>query len=688
MTSPTNSVQSCIDFLQPKFNEISLALPNILDQPTSPDNYAGLLGLDYSSFIDDGLSDSLFDELVDVVLVKLLSDNINSLGDSADDSASSALQQSLNHCAVVMDFCFHSRLARKDPSNWKSTFLSLFDLMMNLLSWPSDMSLFWKYPETRSNWFKSDYLSDNEDSQVSTLLSIKAPLSEHLRRWNEFLKKINRNTTFNTPLHYKMKFKLEKFLSNLLSVEEESNYNRSAQISLKQDSSNPWNRKINNSRASTSSEIFTEDYLYLFNKLITNPIGFAFGNFDTKRNVEDALKKMLDALLDVEDMFYKRTKFSHRDVAKINEKINENYYSDYMILSKDEPTYLRNSEPFQKKKEELWLGINNIVNQNNHIPRPTLMSFSTKNPDSFYDQMMKVSNDLHRKEFILQILFVSSLIEKLIETTDVRAFYKNAIEKEFGDLSLDIKRLDDKNIRATASVYNFMCKNRITSFYENRDQVFTSVLKKMIDCDTRYMTAKIHGFKYFNSFNTKCEVTSYDVDASFKKFGFIKLGNKQIDNVWKIKTGLDSIEERFEDPKKVFDNLKNNPIESDVIVGQESPEIVKLWQTLRIIRNKYLFQLENYNEKNGSRGFFDNNLVDQIKEERRDQIASLLAKVKIPHQEELQKARDYAEQKATLKRKAEDIEQDEEHQAKKQILPNDDIVPAVVSGEVEKPSSS
>ena len=302
--------------------------------------------------------------------------------------------------------------------------------------------------------------------------------------------------------------------------------------------------------------------------------------------------------------------------------------------------------------------------------------------------MMKVSNYVNRKELIIQILFVSSLIEKLIETTDVRAFYKNAIEKEFGDLSLDIKRLDDKNIRATASVYNFMCKNRITSFYENRDQVFTSVLKKMIDCDTRYMTAKIHGFKYFNSFNTKCEVTSYDVDASFKKFGFIKLGNKQIDNVWKIKTGLDSIEERFEDPKKVFDNLKNNPIESDVIVGQESPEIVKLWQTLRIIRNKYLFQLENYNEKNGSRGFFDNNLVDQIKEERRDQIASLLAKVKIPHQEELQKARDYAEQKATLKRKAEDIEQDEEHQAKKQILPNDDIVPAVVSGEVEKPSSS
>lgn len=673
MVAQIDSIQLCADFLQPKFEEISKVLPNVLQQKTSPENYNGLLEFNYPPFSDNTLFDPIFDEFIDVVLIKMLSDNLSSLKDSSDDVEPSSLEQTLNVTAIILDFCFHSRISRKDPSKWKIIYLSLFDQAMNILSWPNEISKFWGYPESRTSWFRSNNISSDENIHASDLVSIKAPLSEHLRHWNEFLKKTNKNSTFNTPLHYTMKFKLEKFLSGLLSVEEESNYNRSGQISLKQDSSNPWNRKIINSRASTSPEIFTDDYLYLLNKLITDPLGFAFGSIDTKRHVEDAIIRMLDALLDAEGIFYKNARYNYRDVTVTNEQINENYYGDYLTFSKEEPMYIKNSSVFQKSKETLWNSIGTFTGENSNFPRPTFLAFSTNNPDSFYDQMMKINNDALRKEFILQIVFVFALIEKLMESSEVRKFYKSTIEKEYGSIVVELERLDDSNIRKTKDFYNFFYKTRISTFYESRDPVFSKILQRTIDSDGNYMLTKLNGFKTFNSFNTEYEVSKLEVDESFKKFGFIKLGSKQIDNVWKIKTGLDSIEQQFDDPKELFENLKENPIEGNDISSEESPDIVKLWQTLRTIRQRYLFQLENYNERHGSKGFFDGSLVDEVKQKRCAQIQHLLAKVRKPHEDELRKAREYTEQKANLKRKIDDDdENDIDHQSKKQQLASGD----------------
>ncbi|SMN21096.1 similar to Saccharomyces cerevisiae YDR138W HPR1 Subunit of THO/TREX complexes that couple transcription elongation with mitotic recombination and with mRNA metabolism and export [Maudiozyma saulgeensis] len=666
MSALDSAIQECVNYLLPIFLDISKSTESILNEPSSATLFNEIVDLKWQPLEKLNMSDDNLDMVVNITLNRIISDTLMAVGEIDNQETALTSIEKAQLCATVLDFIFHSRKSRKTVENWKVSFFKLFSEVIDILSWPTNIAEFFSYPESRIDWFKLNPTVEQEYSGISSLISYKNPLSEHLRHWNEMLSTLEKNTTFNTPAHYKMKFRLEKFISNLLPIYEESNFNRSAQISQKQDSSNPWNRTKTNTRPTTSPEILTEDYLYLYNKVLTNPISFTFNTFQMKRDAERAVGVLLDAILDAEDTFYKQARYKHKNISLINEKLNPNYQADFTIMPESEPSYLKDSSTFQTTEKELWSSIVQFYEKNEHIPRPTALAFATKNPTVLYDQLLKTNNDVYRKQFILQILFVSQLLEKLIESEDIRKFYKMNREKEGGNGIIDIGKLEDSNLRKLASIYTHVCKNRIAGFYQTRDATFTMIFKRLLEDNDNYMLEKTNNFKYFQNFKVPEQNKKMEIDTNFKKFGFIKLGNKQIDNAWKIRTGLDCIVDQSRNPDDIFKDLKEEYENQNIANENVNDEIVHQWQILRSVRSRYLSEFGKYNETNGVSGIFKEQNSGDTESRRvalRLKFASLAKK---SHDDQLLKARQYMEEKASLKRKRE--EETEELQKKKAEL--------------------
>jgi len=654
MNALDSTIQECVEYLFPIFADISRNAESILTKPSSLIQYKEIIDLKWQPLQIMNISDSNLDSVTDIILNRIVSDTLMAVDEIDNQEITMTSIEKVQLCATVLDFIYYSRKSRKFPESWKASFFRLFSEVLDILNWPSNIAEFFSYPESRIDWLKSNPTAEEEYNGISSLISYKNPLSEYLRHWNELLSTLEKNTTFNTPAHYKMKFRLEKFISNLLPIYEESNFNRSAQISQRQDSSNPWNKTKNNTRPTTSPEILTEDYLYLYNKLLTNPILFTFNTFQTKRDAERAVGVLLDAILDAEDAFYKQARFQHKNMSIINEKLNQNYQADFTVIPKSQPSYLNDCSTFQSSEEQLWSSIVRFYENNDHIPRPTTLAFATKNPTVLYDQLLKTNNDMYRKQFVLQILFVSQLLEKLIESEEIRKFYKLTKEKEGGKSIIDINKLEESNLRKLASIYTHVCKNRIATFYQTRDATFSNIFKQLLEDNNNYMLAKINNFKYFQNFKVPEQNKIMEIDLNFKKFGFIKLGNKQIDNVWKIRTGLDCIVDQSRNPDDIFKDLKEEYENQNKPNSNGKDEIVHQWQILRSIRSQYLSEFGKYNELSGIGGLFKDKNLSDIESRRIALRSKYTSLANQPHKDLLQKARQYMEERETLKRKREE----------------------------------
>lgn len=669
MSAFDNVIQEKVDFLSQKLIDISKKDKDILKRPTDESQFTDISDLSWLQPHNGKFLNESTDLILSLTLSRILADVLLITNDIEEHTEVMTITEKLAACSAVLDFVFHSRSNRKIPADWKTAYFKLLSETLDALSWPTNITNFFVYPESRIDWFKMSTDESGSYNGNSSLISYKYPLSEYLRHWNALLTAIERNTTFNTPAHYKMKFRLQSFMSNLLPINEESNFNRSAQVSQKQDSSNPWNRVKLLSRPTTRPELLLDDYLFLFNKLLTNPISFTFNTFTTQNDAERRISSLLDIVLDKEDAFYREVKFNHRNVTITNDKLNNNYNPNYTILSETEPIYLRDSKPFQKSEDELWTSVSQFYEKCDEFPRPAFTALSTKNAEIFYDQIMRVENDLYRKQFVLQVLFVSQLLERLIESEDLRKFYKMNNEKEGNTMGMNITDLENGCLKKLSSFYNHYCKNRIPGFYHSRDAKFTDTMKQLLKDDNVYMLAKLNNFKYFQNFSTDGEFTKLDVDTNFKKFGFIKLGNKLIDNVWKIPTGLDNIVEQKNSVEDIYQKLKeekdNVDMNSDENIESES---VSQWQALRSIRSEYLTEFGKYNEVSGIQGLFNERDDATIHERRENLKEKFESMADSKRKEQLSKARKFMTERNALKRKLEEEKTEESN--KKQETTN------------------
>lgn len=666
------AVQECVDFVFPVIQNLAATTDELLEHPLPEDSFsADLLEFRWPALQNDRNQNIDTDAIVGLALRRVLIDSSPLEGESDQPSN----KDSLYKIAVVLDFCYHSRKNRKNPLTWSIAFFALFSSVIDSLSWPRGLLEFWPYAESRIEWFKMCNSLDPLRPGSSNLISYKQPLYDKLRHWNDLLKAVKNNYYLNTPACYEMKFKFEKFLSELLPLYEESNFNRSALFSNKQSSGNPWNKTISSStRTESSSEnIFATDYNYVFDELLTAPLEFIYKPLEFKIDMDKVLTPLLDAIFEVEEDFYRGIKKSHKMVSSINEKLNHAFPVDFEILQTRVPNYMKISKRNNEERQKYWTEFLNLNKLLSSAVQPTLLDISVSNPCVIYDQMLELDNDYHRKQFILQICFTANLIRQIITSPDVENYYKNCYQKERPAQSINFQSLNESNHKKTLSLCDYLVNNRTKKFYQHRDPQFVLVIEKLLESEDCFLKAKVDGFKSFQSFNISDEqVKLDDTDYSYKKFGFILLGNKSLNNVWKVKTGLDVIPEASKNAKEIFEDLnsKRNHVNMDQEDLEASDDrIVKDWQILRSLRSQYLFSFNKIDEHSGLDGLFESSLSDSRLSERRKLLERLVEKVKEPHLLKLQSAREFMTDRKSKKRS---LEEEKENEVVKKLRPGEE----------------
>lgn len=661
-----NYIQQCVDFVLPVFLSLAENSNQIISTPLDSDVFTPeLLGLQWKPLLDNHIESSCLDVIVDSSLKRIIFDVLTN--ERKDES-----NMHMKKCAVVLDFCFHSKKHRKKPDAWSLTFFDLFSTTLDVLDWPSGTLEFWPYAESRMQWFKMGTSLVPLPFGTTNLISYKQPLYDKLRHWNDVLKTVQNNSSLNTPLDSIMNFKLMKFLSELLSIHEESNFNRSALVSRRQGSGNPWNRTISSSTKldDSSENVFATDYNYVVDNLLTCPLEFAFRPPEQKVDLDKVLVNLLDNLFDSEEEFYKRIKKSQKKLSDIDEKINYQYPCNFGVTDTGEPNYVKNSTRIKKERlkfwEELWSMKSSVAN----LIQPTLLDISIENPDTLYTQMMETDNDFYRKQFLLQLYFTINMTRQIVTVPEVENFYKICYQKEKPSRSINFDNLDEFNRKKTSSLCNHILDNRIIKFYHNRDPSFSSLIQRLAKKDAIFLNTKVDGFKIFQNFKILyTPVHSPAFDCTFKRFGFIEMGNKLLSNVWKINTGLTLTKRHHESPKELYDELHvkfdKGQLDNADDGKPSADKIIKEWQYLRSLRSQYLFEFNKVDEKVGIKGLFDPSLMTAENQKNKDVFCDILRETEQPHLCQLEEARNYIAQKQIRKRTHEDeIERDTQKKTK------------------------
>ena len=665
-------LQQCCNYVLPQFIKIAESSSNVMTKALTLSQFPeDLLRFQWDCLKEISISDSQFDSLIDLVMRKCVSDTLLSQLDTYDSLNELDSMRELEVCATLMDFCFYSKDYRRDKTAWFFTCFDVFSSIMDLLTWPHGVSDFWSYPMSRIDWFQMGNMPTEEYNGVSNLISYKAPLAEKLRHWNSFLEQVEASSFRNSPLHYKMKFELIRFISMLLPINEESNFNRSAQIAGIRLINNPWNATGVPDRPRTPHEVFANDYRCILDKFLTNPIDFILKPLQYKLNIEKALHPLFDAIFDVEEEFYKNMKSNYRKVTMLNAKLNSTYEFDYTSCPKDAPCYVRTSETMCTARITMWKDIAKFTQQNNAIVRATMLDMSISNPELLYKQITTLDSDFFRKEFLLQICFVCRFIERLMNSEDAQSFFRNSYERE--NRQINFNKMEEPNLKKCKALCNYLYEMRILKFYHTRDLAFYEILRGLLESDDEFLDAKIDNFRAFANLRIPKEPEHEEkINESFKKFGFFKLGNKYISNIWKIETGTDNLKSDSVDADELFSRLEEEYKDGSGV--EDTDKIVKQWQQLRSLRTKYMMDFDKFNETTGMSGFFDPGVASSINKERSILKERLMKDINKTHTAKLAVARAYFEGKRGLKNARDENtgEKTEDEPAVKRVKLEDD----------------
>lgn len=658
-----NYIQQCVDFVSPIFKLIAENAVDVINSPLDASSFESeLLEFNWEPLLKLNIEKTDF--LIDLILKRLVIDVLSS-EDVHDD-----LTLHIKKCSVILDFCFHSKKYRKIPTLWIIVYFELFSTIFDMLSWPNGTLTFWPYVESRVDWFKMGNSLEPLPFGSTNMISYKQPLYDKLRHWNDLLKMVQNNSSLNTPLDNVMSYKLTKFVSELLPLHEESNFNRSALVSTKQGSGNPWNKTISSAtkRDNSSENVFATDYNYVFDNLLTCPLEFAFRPIEHKMDLDKVLSDLLDSIFEIEEDFYRRIKNSHRKLVDINEKLNYQYPCEYEYTLREQPSYMKDSSRLTEERKAFWHGFCSLKASTADMLQPTLLDISTVNPDTLYTQMMDTNNDFYRKQFLMQLYFTISMVRQIVTLPEVENFYKLCYQKEKPSRNINFDNLDELNRRKTSALCNQILENRISKFYHHRDPPLASLLQRLATKDKIFLEAKADGFKVFQNFQVlEHSLEPLTFDYAFKKFGFIEMGNKLVNNVWKIRTGLDKIKKPQESVQELYDSLHEKFNSGELVkpTSEYDDKIIKEWQCLRSLRSQYLFEFSKVDENIGINGLFDPSLMELQKEKNRELFQSVLKETKQPHTSKLAEARNYIAEKQKRKRAhEEEVEENSNKKAK------------------------
>ncbi|SCU87091.1 LAFA_0E04654g1_1 [Lachancea sp. 'fantastica'] len=541
--------------------------------------------------------------------------------------------------AILMDLSHHMKnTANKmgDDVNakfWASIFFDLFRMSLTLLQLPQGHLQFWPYVNSRMHWFKAGFL--NEDSLQhgqTTLSAIKAPFAKVTYQINKMLLALRLNSKLATCAHHELSMKINIFLCECLSPMEQANTNKRGKIAKKLPEQlwDMWNDEKEGSA-------FYTDFLKVKQEFIEEPIMWAFSDTGKRLSLQDYLLPVMDEILLHESEFYAHIKTRKVRLNRLNQKANVQSYQNLQALNN-----------VQDIKRHKWSSTFSGL-------RPLMFDQPDWDSELVMSQLQDPSNDFHRKKFLLELLITANLIKRILSDETVKNFYRTQYDQPLGTKHSDE---DGSNAAALQDITQIIT-SRIEKFYDHHDKTYRSLLTDLITGDGAFLDLKAKkGFKLFNEFTfpTDSEGPVPEVNYSYKGFGWIKLGNKKLDNVWKTKSGLGSIDYSLRSSQETFDQLRDDYQKRsfDTSTPTHGDQTVEQWKHLRRLRPQFLFQLSNVDENTGVSGLFDSSLIHKSREK----------KSRLP--EQVEAAKEYFE--AKKKRKVELSEEAAETVEEKQDI--------------------
>ncbi|SCU90180.1 LADA_0F02366g1_1 [Lachancea dasiensis] len=580
MVATDSELLSEVEFVQKAFFENSILDKTVLSRTTTAD--------EMPSLAIEAFSKSNFDELHQEIVLKMVFMEIAKVEDH---------NVKLTRFAVVMDFCHHMRILSSESQEnvkfWTLLFFELFKMALSLLNLPQGHLDFWPYIESRLDWFKLGFSCQSDLQYGQTALSaIKAPFSKVTYQINKMLFALRVNSKLATPQHHELSMKIHYFLCQCLPPMEQANTNKRGNVAkgLPEQLWDSRNRKIEGSA-------FFTDFQKIQSDFIECPVEWVFSPPNERLNLHDYLLPVMDEILLHESNFYAHIRLRKLRVERLNQKSN----------SLDVASHGSTSTVFSR--DNTWSQFS--PTPTSYTPRPLMLDQPTWDSELVVSQLQDPYNDFFRKQFVCQLLVTATMIENILSDDATAKFYRTNFKQseEEAHTKLEVNGSTEETLREISELIT----KRIDQFYLSRDLNFQGVLSDIIKSDRLLTDLKVKkGFKIFDGFKFPTEhlESVQPFSDKFKGFGWVKLGNKKLDNAWKIKTGLEVIKTDHNSPQELFQDLalehQNMNFEKETL----SQDIANQWKQLRILRSQYIFKLSNVDENTGLAGLFHEELIE------------------------------------------------------------------------------
>ncbi|SCV04487.1 LAMI_0H16534g1_1 [Lachancea mirantina] len=566
-------------------------------------------------------------------------------------------EMKLSRFAVLIDLCYIMSQREKEISRkWILLQFELLRLSMGLLHLPHEHLEFWPFLESRIERLKAGFSSKVEYGSTN-LTAIKAPFSKLVFSLNKMLQDMRAQSRLLTPAHFQLMAKIHSFLAQCLSPAEPANANRKGDIAR----SLPLEIWDLNVTSPQHFKDFHSSWTRIQEHFIRKPLNWVYGDSSFRANFEKDITLIIDDVLKTELRFYSTVKHrgacSRAPVARLNEVTSQ---SINMTRSSKPADSLCSRDADATSLEE----INETYFKMRLSLQPLPLDWPSWSPAKIHFLIRNDRIDNYRKSFLEQMLITADLINAILTDSLTYKFYRSQVEstEKHADYDLD----DDAKVQLSNFVVKLV-RNRILEFYKIWDPTFFILMEALLKGEAKSRNLKItKGSKMFGDFKYLTEDIIFvpaSNCSSFKKFGWIRLGNKKIDSAWNLRTGLDQLPVVPETPQECYDQFQKEFKESNQKQDNAEPDeaIVQHWRQLRFLRERYLFELSKVDEETGPGGLFDVSLIAASKKRKYLRRQVLQQEKLHQHAEMLKQAREFVYHK----RKNEVADESEENAATK-----------------------
>ncbi|CDO95851.1 unnamed protein product [Kluyveromyces dobzhanskii CBS 2104] len=637
-----SSLNDAVDQLQIKLyeNQEKPIPENVLTEPLKREDIA-----------EDALSPSFsFDSELslskkELILKRLLNELVSNVGDT-----------DMQKLSVLLDFCYHLKFSDEAESSvWAALFFDLSATCISTLTFPHELGVFSTYLVSRLPWYLEGLSKEPiANGETNLKMGIRPPAAKLFFSIDTFLKNLDSHSLFITPSHFELVHKLLWWISQLIPINDHCNINRKAKI-MKEYPVTFWAPHLPNPGPTPT---ILSDWINICDDILLHPLDWIFSHPKEKLSIEPVMHRFIDEILLYETELYNLVKRKNENHAKQEAAVNGKEFYSLNFISKtyDEPKDSRKS--ILASKVDFWKDFGSISEISENIVQLLPFELDLFDLKSFQDRIEAYEYDYFRKLIILQIYLVLYLLKEIISSDSLIQYY-GKLFKQNSQSHPNKGRIEYGNnaLNKNDAAINLITKNlnRITSFYETRDTQFYDLLINLAQNEADTLNQKVVDFANLKNIHWSSEIISEPiVNAHFKKFGWIKLGNKKLDSLWKVQSGLDFAkkfsEDNRKDPTVLYDSIisvhkskcSENPEDASLITDNA---IVKQWQTLRSLRPRYLFDFNKVSEKTTLDGFADETLIGKDIESKRNELAARQTAKSRIHADKVAEAEQYFKDK-------------------------------------------